>query len=232
MNEFEESNKQHLKEMSVSGKLQYFKDYYLKIVLLAAAGIAIIIYMLYSFFKPQPVPVLRVVVFDNVAKEEELDALTEEMQDLLDAHDKLDEVRFQTDYSSESPQDMARLSVMASAKEVDAIAAPREVFEAFAAYGYFDPLSDYLDEAALQDLADRGLVIEAAGVDSSEEEGDALEEAAGTGEILPYGMLLSESDRWKNCMVDTNTDFAIGIMAGAVEPENAAELIRYLGSIE
>ena len=68
MNEFAESNKEHLKNMGTFGKLRYFRDYYLLKVLVLLGIAAVVIYMIYSYLKPQPVPVLRVAVFDNVEK--------------------------------------------------------------------------------------------------------------------------------------------------------------------
>ena len=228
MNEFAESNKEHLKEMGAAGKLGYFRDYYLVKVLVGLGIAAVVIYMIYSYLRPQPVPVLRVAVFDNVEKEEGVAALTEELRTVLDAHDELDEIRFQTNYNSTNPNDLARLGVMATAQEIDAIAAPKKVFEEFAGYGYFQPLTDYLSDEEMKSLADKGLVVEAAGIDNKEGSVSTMNENYGKGEVRPYGISLKNSEKWADAMYNGEEEFVIGIAAGALKAENVPALIDLL----
>ena len=228
MNEFAESNKEHLKEMGAAGKLGYFRDYYLVKVLVGLGIAAVVIYMIYSYLRPQPVPVLRVAVFDNVEKEEGVAALTEELRTVLDAHDELDEIRFQTNYNSTNPNDLARLGVMATAQEIDAIAAPKKVFEEFAGYGYFQPLTDYLSDEEMKSLADEGLVVEAAGIDNKEGSVSTMNENYGKGKVLPYGISLKNSEKWAGAMYNGEEEFVIGIAAGALKAENVPVLIDLL----
>ena len=228
MNEFAESNKEHLKNMGTFGKLRYFRDYYLLKVLVILGIAAVVIYMIYSYLKPQPVPVLRVAVFDNVEKEEGIAALTDELRDLLDAHDKLDEIRFQVNYSSTNASDLARLGVMATAQELDAIAAPKKVFEQFAGYGYFQPLTDYLSDEEMKALADEGLIVEAAGISNTESSVSTMNENYGNGDVLPYGVSLKNSEKWAAAMYNGEDEFVLGIAAGALKAENVPVLIDVL----
>lgn len=225
MNEFRESNKKHLKEMTVSEKLQYFKDYYLLPTVLIAGGALFVIYLLYTYFRPQPVHVLQVAVFDTVADEEGISGLTEELRDALDAEDPLDQILFQANYSSSSSNDLARLGVMTAAHEIDCIIAPRDVFLRFAASGYFVPLSDVMDETEIAGYG--SAVVETAGWAEVEEAAGPDDPGVGAGEILPYGISLSDSKKWEACTISGGEPVAAFVTGGTAH-ENAAAMIRLL----
>ncbi|MBQ6384806.1 MAG: hypothetical protein IJJ38_01385 [Lachnospiraceae bacterium] len=224
MNEFRESNKKHLKEMSPAGKLQYFKDYYLLPTVLISAGALFVIYFLYTYFRPQPVHVLQVAVFDSAAEEEGIRALTEELGEALDADDPTDQILFQTNYVSSDSGDLARLGVMTAAHEIDCIIAPADVFTRFAAGGYFVPLTDVMDESEIAGYGDA--VMRTAGWADVEGEAGTDDPGAGAGDVLPYGISLSGSGKWAACAACA--DPVAAFVKGGTAYENAAAMIRLL----
>ena len=227
MNEFENSNKQQIRKMSTAKKLQYFKDYYLLKVVVILGAAAVLVYGLYSLLKPKPNHILTVVILDNVLEDAASAAFLEEVKASLSAADARDEVLLLADFSSEQDADMTRLSVMASAGEVDAVIAPESVFANLAAGGFYLPLRDVFGEEEISRRQEQNAVFETAGFAAPEAGADAEVTGAGDGEVLPYGIRFENCTKWQAIVINPD-DAVFGVAAASNVPQNAAAFARIL----
>ena len=227
MNEFEKTNKQQIRKMSTAKKLQYFKDYYLLKVLVIIGAAAVLVYGLYSLLKPKPNHILTVVILDNVLEDAASAAFLEEIKAALSAADARDEVLLLADFSSEQDADMTRLSVMASAGEVDAVIAPESVFANLAAGGFYLPLRDVFNAEEISRRQEQNTIFETAGFAAPREGAEAEVTGAGDGEILPYGIRLENYSKWQAIVINPD-DAVFGVAAASNVPQNAAAFARVL----
>lgn len=226
-NEFEESNKKHISEMTKGEKLQYFRDYYLKWVIAIAVIAAFVIYGIVTVAGPRDVDVLKVIVFDDYIDMDAAEDLEAEVRNLLDAHDDHQVVNIQDGYSSTDSNSLQSLGVLTANKDVDAIVAPADVFEAFAGDGFYLPLDEEFGQTFLD--AHNDTVIRCAGYKYPETDSEDTwdYDGDGKGEVLPYGIDISGSEKWMKVSTDCE-DPVIGIMADSGNPENAAKFLELL----
>ncbi len=217
--------KKHWKEMTVGQKLQYFRDYYLIITLVAAAVLGTVIFLIWNFTKPQEKDVLNVAfldeTLDSTAKEELISSLNSE----FGADGKLEAVVLNDNFNT-AADGLTRLAVYVSAHSVDAVVADRDVFTSMAASGYFTDLSTVLTS---EDMAKwEPDLIKTAGYDDSELS-DAAYDGTGKGAVLAYGMDFSKSTAYKN--ISTKLDNPVfAIVTGGPNPENTLRFLEIMMS--
>ena len=205
-------------------KWQWFKDYYLKSVLAAAAAVAVVIYMLVRFLQPANEPAISVAVFDTEISEDSKAQWEEEIRLALGLS-SAEDVLIRTGLVSQDANDLTGISVLASSGDVDVIIADRNTFKEMAGYGYFKDLSLFLpdeDYRAVQNAVEEFDYVSQAVGDAASEHGELKEGR------YPFGLSLAGSSEWGRLTAaygDSHADMVMGVV---LESENADHVIRFL----
>ena len=143
------SDRNSSNKLTMSQKIQQFKDYYLGGTLAVLAVAALIIYMISRFLSPQEnAPVLRVAVFDTELSAEAQEEMAQAVRASLNLPDDA-QIVIDTGYVSTNTNEYARLSILSADGMVDAVIAGQEAFAELAGFGYFKDLSLYLPRSCL-----------------------------------------------------------------------------------
>ena len=194
------SDRNSSNKLTMSQKIQQFKDYYLGGTLAVLAVAALIIYMISRFLSPQEnAPVLRVAVFDTELSAE----AQEEMAQAVRASLNLPEY--------------ARLSILSADGMVDAVIAGQEAFAELAGFGYFKDLSLYLPEDMQTAYAGEILPF-------TYESGAVSEDAQLNGELAsgeyPFGLSLEKSSLWSSMTANSSVKPEKPVLGVILESEN------------
>ncbi len=166
------------KEMSPEEKKQYFRDYYLYKVLIAAAVLVFLAVLIHDLTKPKPQYALRIGIYDAALSKEEKTELEQQIQAVIRTSDP---VELDDAYSSFNDEDLLRIAASSTNGCLDILIAEKDTFEWLAGYGYFRDLSD-TGIPQEQILVCRGLAVS--------EDGLLKENAEGTGDPYAAGVLL------------------------------------------
>ena len=211
------SDRNSSNKLTMSQKIQQFKDYYLGGTLAVLAVAALIIYMISRFLSPQEnAPVLRVAVFDTElsaeAQEEMAQAVRASLNLPYDAQIVID-----TGYVSTNTNEYARLSILSADGMVDAVIAGQEAFAELAGFGYFKDLSLYLPEDMQTAYAGEILPF-------TYESGAVSEDAQLNGELAsgeyPFGLSLEKSSLWSSMTANSSVKPEKPVLGVILESEN------------
>lgn len=211
------------KEMSAEQKWQYFKDYYLFHVLLAAAVAALALFMLWHFSKPKEDQALYVAVMDESLDQSEKKQLQTECEKLFSSSgDKravmIDDSFFPSNYGVE------KLQVYLRNGQIDVIIANEEEFRLLAGYGYMQDMKEVLGPQRAETY--ENCFFYAPGYRDSEEV--AFEDReSGQGPNEAYGIDISRSSRYITVGGKLRRP-VLGIAAGAENPMNGAVFLNVL----
>lgn len=207
-------------------KWQFFKDYYLKIVIITGIIAAFLIWFLITILTPQPEMRMKAAFINSVMTEEAAEQLTSDLSALLNIDSKTEEVNIDnnlfmsldqsaTDQGTMTSQQ--KLSVYIYAGELDLIVADQAIFERFCGSGFFAPLDDALPEDLKQTLSKQYIMGQHLTEDNPEESDP---------EPVAYGISLSGCKAFE----DLNTGIAnpvLGIVINTKHPDEAIETLRY-----
>ena len=156
----EKTEKQKWEEMSGAERVAYFKEYYLKFVILGILGVALVIYLGYTIFGPKPKQILYVAVVNDYID----DTVTEEMQKDLKAYlgseDELEQVYFDDtfyfgDGSSDASNVLTKMMAFVAAGDIDIIISDPAQFEMYANGEYFLDLRETLPASQYKKVEDK-----------------------------------------------------------------------------
>ena len=189
----------------------------------AAVGIAAaVLFLIWNFFHPKPEPILYVAVFDVTLSEEEADRLRADL-----AGEDARRITLDDTFRSDNAKDVERLQVLLYNHDVDAVIAGEEVIRTLAAYGYFQDITGVLAEDAAKAAENEGRLFRTAGYLDTEE--ISMEDhETGRGEVLPYGLRLAGSSRWKSLTGDTAPDYLAAVMCESEHMKEVSALVSLL----
>ncbi len=214
-----------LKDLHGREKWLFFKQYYLKTVIISAISAAIVIYILVTMLMPKPETVLSVAVANNPLSQELIDKVKTEVTDLLVADEGKQDILLDTNYyleDSNSVYTLMKLTTLIAAQDLDVMILPYEVFIQQLNGGSCAKLDTILQTSDLAELKDY-LINEA-----------PVEEDAATGEktTLPaddYGIDFNPYLVANGYVADEiPTRYVLCIVGNTEYPENCAKFIRYL----
>lgn len=218
------TEKENISEMSRKEKWCHFKEYYLGATILIVCAVAAIIFLLYNFIKPDDVCVLNVAVFDERLDDKTREELVLELEDLYGIDGEKEYVFIDDSFYSYD-DGYSKLEVYIMNKEIDVVIASPEIFEYLAGCGYF---SDLTVLAAESEAELDGTYFEAAGYLEDYEGEDIFEDyQSGRGEVLPYGIELSQSNKYM-AMASNQTQPVAGIIRNSQNPEKAVAFLELL----
>ncbi|MCC6095082.1 MAG: hypothetical protein ACI4ET_08530 [Bilifractor sp.] len=217
-----EENKKLFRSMTLRQKLGYIKDYYLLKTLIIAGICILAAFLIWNFVRPQPGNILTVYVYDQTLDKGATDTLTEQTAEVLGTEES-DRILIRSGLDSSNSQDTAIASVLSFNQAIDVIICPRELFESFAANGYFLNLDDVLSSEDQNALADN--LIAAAGYQESDD--DSID-GTGKGSRQNYGISLSNSSKWNASAGYSDSEMVAGIIATTENRSNAVQFLKNL----
>ena len=211
------SDRNSSNKLTMSQKIQQFKDYYLGGTLAVLAVAALIIYMISRFLSPQEnAPVLRVAVFDTELSAEAQEEMAQAVRASLNLPDDA-QIVIDTGYVSTNTNEYARLSILSADGMVDAVIAGLEAFAELAGFGYFKDLSLYLPEDMQTAYAGEILPF-------TYESGAVSEDAQLNGELAsgeyPFGLSLEKSSLWSSMTANSSVKPEKPVLGVILESEN------------
>lgn len=211
-----QTEREKLRGMSFSGKLSYIWEYYKLIIFGTAAGIALVIYIVYTILHPAVEAELYAAIVNNTVDNTVVEKYSSDFAKQLQLNPKRECVRLDTSFNlrEDNPYSVNMNQALAahiSAHEVDVIIAPESYFHNFAYNGCFNKLSDQLPADVYSSLTDKLYMTDTDGSKKKE----------------VYGVYLTDTDLFKD-YTDAKDPFILGIVAGSKHEENTIEFIRYL----
>lgn len=211
------TKKQDLKDLSGKQKILYFKDYYLKIVIIVIIACIIIGTLLNSMFFNRQTNILS-VVFLNDSYIADTEGLQNTLTEYLAPENKNDYITV-TDYNTDDYQVQMAYSTQLMAGGIDVIICPKEYFEENSKFGAFVDMSEFLPAGLYEKSSDKML-------ESREAETDNLGEIISYYEAKPYGIDLSGNSRYEE-FGGFGDDAILCVSKNSPNTENAVRLIEW-----
>lgn len=211
------------KEMNISQRWQYFKDYYLFKMIVGIAIVSMGIFLCWNFLKPIEKNVLYVAVFDESLDEQGTEQLQKQLEERYDADGKLQKVLIDDSFYTQK-DGLTKLEVYLSNKQVDVIIADADTFQTLAGYGFMQDMKSALDQETYGKYQNN--LFYTAGY--QETESISFEDnETGRGEVLAYGINLSGSEEYHKLGTILKQPVA-GIAVGAPNLGNAVNFVKLL----
>ena len=219
------NEKECIEEMSKEDKWKHFKEYYLLKIILIAAAVIFVGYLLYSMLlKPRDENVLYVAVIDETLDSDEKEALVEQLKKIYGADGDSKKVIINDNFYTKEDA-YTKLEVYLSSQVVDVIIADEEVFKQLAAMGYMLDLSQ-LEEDKREGF-DKYYYSTAGYLEDESAEISFEDNETGKGEVLPYGITLDESEQFNKMSKYIENPIA-GIVVISKQVENASVFLELL----
>lgn len=214
----EKSERETWKELKgFRAKWNHFCNYYLKLVLAAAAGVVVLIYVIYTIVRPQKERQLFVAILDNVVLSPDVELLQKEFEEYFLLDEEKQDMLFDNTILLSAKGDSnssQRFTSYLFAKELDVVIATESCFREIAS-GCCLPVSEQLPEDIYAQQKDRFCL--AAQKDNFGEDVEGSEQ--------PYGLyvtdLLSVNPYCEEPLV-------FAICGNSEHKENAEAFLRFL----
>ena len=219
------TEKQKWMELNREQRKQYFLDYYLFPVSVAAVILAVVCLLGWHFFlKPQPENVLYAAIVDDSLDEKKQAQAVTEVSELLGADGKYRQVHIDDSFYLKDGA-LDKIQVYLHSEQIDVLILDQDVFEEFAGYGYFRSL----DELTEDNLAEKyGTTYEYAAGYRDSDEVSFEDHETGQGETKPYGLSLSGNNRFTEMSGGYLEHPVFAVAVDAPNPENALKFLDYL----
>ncbi len=218
----QKSEKQKLSEMNFQEKLSYFKDYYMKKVIVIVLVGAMLISVAYTMLRDIPTNVLNVAILNNFFTQEYLDELTADATEMFITEPDDQEIFFDTEYFFSAGDYAGGMKLMTRvyAEELDVIIARESEYRQHAANGTMLDFSEVYTKEQLEKLGDKVAILPM----YMEAENTLDKEIAG---YYPLGIYLHNLDDYYG--YDLSADpLVIGIVVNAPNKENAVKFVEYM----
>lgn len=218
----ESFGKKDISGLNKKEKAGYFKDYYLKKVIIAVIAIALIASIINTTVFNRQEMLLGVAFVDTacVADPEGLNDYLKDALEITGKNDYLDLSNYNLDdYSSQ-----IRFTTLTASNAIDIIFCDEANFEKYSGLGYFADLSQFLPADLYEKVKDRILL-------SSEVKTDENNNVIETYPAAPHGIDISGNALYKE-YGGTADHVIIGVMANAEHTDNIIRTIEHLISYE
>lgn len=210
--------KDQIKSLSKKDKWQYFKDYYLKFVVIGIVAVIFIGYMLMTTVFSDVTTELTVgVLSETTYVNSEL--LIEELTEHFEFNSDKEKIYVNTFNKQDSASQMAAFTQI-GAGSIDVILVDSGDFELYANQGALVDLSEIFTEEELSKYNDL-IVMEK--FKQTDYDGNVISEE----EAKPYGLKIT-GDINNDSIVVSDSGVYIAIMAGNEHMENAKECVEYI----
>lgn len=213
--------KKDISNLSRAEKMIYFKDYYLKIVIVAAIIIIGIGHLVYTTTIGRSISLASLVFIDE-SYLYDTGALCDTLKEYLGSERKQDYVSA-SNFNLENYQENMAFVTQLTTGTIDLIICPEEYFEQGCKIGYFMDLSQYLPEEMFSALEDRILEGSYAVKD---EEGEVISYE----DPLPHGISLKDTARYIEFggMLE---DSVLCVSGNSENPVNTLKVLSWLTDV-
>lgn len=218
----ESFGKKDTSSLNAKQKAGYFKDYYLKALIAAAAVIAIVGSVLYTAIFHRSESLLGVAFVDK-AYLLETDALNDYMRDILQPEHKQDYIDL-SNYDLSDYGSQIRFTTLTAAGSIDIIICDEECFDKYSQMGYFADLSEFLPAELYEKVKDQI-------VESSETETDEEGNITKMYPAAPHGINISGNALYKD-FGGTADQVILGVFANTERTDMVLRFIEHLLSYE
>lgn len=154
------SEKEKWNALSHKGKIEYFKDYYLKYCILGLLLILLLLGIFHTIFSKKDT-VFTLSIINGTMTDKEIEHASSMLSDSLNINLKKEELLIDqslyTDNSSSNSLSSAaqqKLSVYSYSGQYDILIAEQSIFEEYASYGYFSNLEELLPSSIKSNYLD------------------------------------------------------------------------------
>ena len=207
---------ENMKEMTGAERFRYFREYYLvrTLVILAAAGL--IFHLVWHYTHLPGECVFYGFVFNDMYETDGKARTVLDLAELMQVGEE--QVLLDEGHDTGTDGDMQLATLLAN-ERLDLIICPRDTFEKLAGEGkIYTELEEQLVYCAGYEEQDLSYAE------------DPFHEAGnGAGEVLPYGIVISEGERYRAISM-TGDEFLCGIVANSRHTDNAEAAIAYFMS--
>lgn len=224
------TEREKMKDMTSKEKLEYFKTYYLKIVIASVLVLGVLVYILYQSLSPKPDVLLNIAVVNDYFEQEQVKNFLSDIDSYFEVDSDKENITFDynyyisnTDNTQNSYASIQKLTSYVYAKDIDVIITDEAYFKNLTEQGYFVDLTDLLPTDIYTELIDKyytGAIVE------EDEQG-----VTSTGAEEPYGIYLDDSSVYKNSG-STMTKPVIGVVSNSPNKDNAIRFIKFLLELE
>lgn len=221
----EAEQKKQWKEFTYQQKWQYFIDYYLLKTAIIVGAVFIAAFLLWNYFKPQDVTILKVAVINETLDSKEKQSLQDTLLKQLGTGKTNEKVVIDDNYFN-GTSGFSKLAVLMNAHEIDAIICDQKDFEMMAGEGYFKDMSKVLSAKELKNR--QSDFVSAKGYLDKK---NAKPDYDGTqkGDEREYGISIADSSLYKK-LGGTIKNPVFAFTVGASHTNNARKMLQKLWS--
>lgn len=213
--------KKDISNLSTKDKAGYFKDYYLKIVLVIAAIAVGVIYLIYSTTIGRSNTAAS-VVFLNESYIYNPDGVSDALKEFLNIERKKDYVAV-SNYDLDNYQENMAYVTQMTTGTVDVVICPKDYFESGCEGGFFADLGEVLPEEMYESLKDQLLEGRYAVTD---DEGEVISYE----DPLPYGISIQDSARYEE-FGGALSDSVLCVIANSENTDNTLQVISWFTDV-
>ena len=221
----EKTERQKLSEMSPQEKLNYFKDYYLKKILIYGFFIGFFIYIVYTIVSPKDENIMYAAIINDTINAENEELLITEFGELVNYNPEKQKMQFDDSYylNPENPDltTQSKITTYSFAGTLDVIIADEDVFESYAQSSCFLDLTQILPSDTYSKITQELYMTKT--------EEDTKNRAYGV-RLDNSKVYTSISDNYQGTNSSTSKKMVLGIVSKSENTDVAIELIQYLFS--
>lgn len=214
----ESFGKKDTSSMSKKEKAGYFKDYYLRTVLIAAAVLILAGSVIYTTLFRHQESILGIAFIDE-AYAADTTGLNDHLRDFYELTDKNEYLDI-SNYNLSDYTSQIKFSTLTSGQAIDIVFVDEDNFEKYSQMGYFADLSELLPPELYEKIKSR--IIE-----SSEVETDQQGNITETYPAAPHGINISGNSLYKD-FGGMAENVIIGVVANTEHQENTIRFIEHL----
>lgn len=214
--------KEDIKDMSGKEKLKYFKDYYLKIVIIALVAIVAIGILIKDIVFDRSESILYVSCV-NECQISNTDKLADELKEFIKP-EKEDDFTTVVSYDLNNTQFNMSFVTLLNAGSIDLVVCPYDYFVEASGAGTFVNLSEFLPEEIYNSLSDKILT---ASLTETDIDGNVIDSAAPE----PFGIDISDNKYFAACAGNAEK-VVLCAVNGTMHEENVLKAITYLTAVE
>ncbi len=211
------AKKEDLKNLSFKQKIFYFKDYYLKALIVVVIILIFVGTLLNSILFNRQTNIVS-VVFLNDSYLEDTESVQDAIREYLAPENKNDYVAVSY-YNTNDYQVQMAYSTQLMAGGIDVIICSQDYFEEASELGVFADLSEFLPSGLYEQVS--GKILE-----SQEAETDDYGEVISYSEAMPHGIDLAGNARYQECG-GYGEDAILCISKNCVNTENALKIVEW-----
>ncbi len=212
--------KKDLSDLNGRQKIGYFKDYYLKAVIVAIIAAAVLASLIYTIFFRHQVTVLSVALMNDVWMERS-DDFSQTLRDYYGLTDKNEYIQVDY-YNTDDYAAQMKFVTLAGAGEIDVMLSSEDTYLQYAKLGYFEDLSQVLPADVYANWKDRM-------IETQQEETDDYGKVIQTWPAAPYGIDISGNKRYEE-YGGTDTRVILSIMGNT--KDNMDHIVMFLKFLE